>query len=384
MRYSWLGSVWTALLLGAFAPPGCGSEADEAPSSSIGGSGAGGGGGAGAGGAGAGSGGSGAVLIDSGSDAVDPDAGCGFYQEKAKSTPLHLYVMMDKSSSMDGGKWTAAKAGIGAFVNDPASTGISVGLGFFPRDADGTPACEQDPYKTPKVAFDTLPSNAGPIVQALDAEQPTGMSTPIYPALGGAILAGIQIASNNPGHTAAVLLVTDGEPEGPAPLCAGVNPEDFQAIASLAASGAGFNPPVLTYVIGLPGVNQSFANTVAQAGGTSSAILVSNTNVQVEFQKALEKVRGQALPCELEIPEEVKKGEVAYGLVNVILTKAGKAEALPRSDDCDPAGWYYAPPATPGADPTTIILCPSVCDGIKNDFSAVIEIQLGCVTYIPA
>jgi hypothetical protein len=375
MRYRLLGCL---IALGALAPAAC-SSADEAPGSGIGGSAA-----TGGGGLGGGTGGSGALVVDAGADADDPDAGCGLIQEQAKTTPLHLYVMMDKSSSMFGSKWDAAKAGLEAFVNDPASLGIYVGLGFFPRPADGTPLCDQGAYKTPKVGFDLLPANAGPIVQALAAEQPDGLSTPIYPALGGAILAGIEIASNNPGHTAAVLLVTDGEPQGPAPLCSGVNPEDFQEIAELASKGAASKPPVLTYVIGLPGVNQSFANTVAEAGGTTSAILVSSANVKAEFQQALSKVRGQALPCELEIPDEVKQGEIAFDKVNVILGSGGKEEKLPQTTDCAAlAGWYYVPPATSGDDPTKIVLCPSVCDGIKNDFSAKIEILLGCETYKP-
>lgn len=365
-----------ALTASGFA--GCGSDADEPPGSNLTGGAAGSGGVAGA--DGSATGGTGAIAVDAGSDAIDLDAGCGLIQKQAEATPLHLYVMMDKSSSMAGSKWDAAKAGLEAFVNDTASAGVHVGLGFFPRPADGTPLCDQTAYKTPKVAFGLLPQNAAAIVQGLAGESPDGLSTPTYPALGGAILAGIEIASNNPGHTAAVLLVTDGVPQGPAPSCGGVDPEDTQAIATLAQNGATFSPPVLTYVIGLPGVDQSFANAVAQAGGTTSAILVSTANVQAEFQQALAKVRGQALPCELEIPEEVKQGQVAYDKVNVLLTPGGKpTETVAQTTDCNTSpGWYYDDPQ----NPTKIILCPSVCDGIKSDFTAKVDILLGCQTLV--
>ena len=371
-----------SVVLAAFAA--CGSNADEAPGSGgsgVGGSPTGGGGSGGAGGSGA-SGGSGG-LIDTGLDDVvnlDSDAGCGQAQYKAKNTPLHLYIMMDKSSSMSGFKWDAAKAGLIAFVKDGESDGIYLGLKFFPRKADATPPCDQQAYTTPDTPFDTLPGNATPIETAINAESPNGLNTPTYPALGGAILKGIQIAQNNPGHSAAVLLVSDGVPQGPAALCSGVNPEDTAEIAKLAQTGATFNPPVPTYVIGLPGVDQTFANQVAQAGGSGSAILVSSTNVQQEFQDALAKIRGQALPCEFELPDEVSKGQVAYDKVNVFLTPGNGAPGVVlQTKDCAKGdGWHY----DNASNPTKIILCPNVCAGLKKDYKAVVDIQLGCATQV--
>ena len=80
---------------------------------------------------------------------------------------------------------------------------------------------------------------------------------------------------------------------------------------------------VKTFVIGLPGVNQTIANQIAMAGGTDAAILVASTNVQTEFQTALAKVRGQALPCEYEIPSAVVGGPVDPTFVNVLVTPTG-------------------------------------------------------------
>ena len=358
----------------------CGSDASEAPGS--GGSGVGGSPTGGGGGSATGGGGSGGSLLDTGLNDVvdlDSDAACGIAQYKAKNTPLHLYIMMDKSSSLYGFKWDAAKAGLIAFVNDPASGGIYAGLKFFPRKADATPACDQQAYTNPDTPFELLPGNAPAIEAAVKAEAADGLSTPTYPALGGAILEGIQIVQNNPGHYAAVLLVTDGLPQGPAASCGGVDPESTAEIAKLAQTGATFNPPVPTFVIGLPGVDQTFANTVAQAGG-GSAILVSSTNVQQEFQDALATIRGQALPCELELPDELDKGQVAYDKVNVILTPGGGTPStIPQTPSCAQGdGWYYDKPSSP----TKIILCPAVCATLKKDYKAVLDIQLGCQTQV--
>jgi hypothetical protein len=329
-----------------------------------------------------GTGGSGGDLFGGGGNGGEQDAGfdntCGYTTVKANTHPVSLYLMVDKSSSMAGFKWDAAVAGLEAFVNDPASAGLTVGLRFFPRPPDATPVCDQKAYQMPEVAFGDLPGNAPAIVAALEAATPDGFSTPVYPALGGGILAGIDIATNEPNRRTAVLLVTDGEPQGPAAMCSGVNPEDTTVIAGLAKTGADFNPPVVTYVIGLPGVNQTFANAVAAAGGTDSAILVGNVNVEQSFKEALNKVRGDALPCDYDIPETVTDGQFEVTEVNVILTYSGEEPSIiPQVASCGD-GWQYDDPL----DPKRIVLCPATCDKLHTDFGAKIEIALGCETII--
>ncbi|WP_437722559.1 vWA domain-containing protein [Sorangium sp. So ce861] len=322
----------------------------------------------------------GGLLSDAPIDArPDPDAACGLVTEEAIAVPLNLYIMMDKSSSMVGDKWDSAKVGLTAFVNSARFAGVRVALRFFPRAADDVPACDQNAYKTPLVPFGPLPGNAGAIVDAIEAESPDGLSTPIYPALGGALLQGIEMAQNHPGEASAVLLVTDGKPQGPAPQCGGANPEDPAALAALAAAGARFRPPVRTFVIGLPGVDQSIANQIAAAGGTDTAVLVKATNIAVEFQSALAKVTGQALPCEYEVPSEVAGGQIAFNDVNVLFGLDGAPqEILPQSPGCDGPGWRYDNPSSP----TALVLCPDTCGAARNASAAKIQILLGCETVL--
>jgi len=286
-------------------------------------------------------------LNQGGFGGIDTDAACALFEEQAVRRQVNLYVMFDKSSSMAGSKWDSAEAGLGTFVSDQKSTGLNVALRFFPREPDAVPACDQQGYKEPTVPFGLLPGNASAIKNAVAAEAPDGFSTPMYPALGGGILKGIELAQNNPGQSSAVLLVTDGQPEGPASSCSGVDPEDPQAIADLAAIGADYNPPVLTYVVGLPGVDQSTANLIAQSGGTDSAILVSSTNVEVEFREALGKVRGDVLPCVYEIPPQVFDGEVTIAHVNIVITPGdgGDSIVVPQNQSCAGGdGWRYDDP----------------------------------------
>jgi hypothetical protein len=326
-----------------------------------------------------GGGGAGGSLFDAGNpDALpDPDAACGLITVDAHATPLDLYIAFDKSSSMVGTKWNGAKAGLEAFLADPTSAGIRVAINFFPLD--NNPTCDQFAYKPPVVPFGLLPGNAAAVSAAIDATTPNGFSTPIYPALGGGILAGIEEAMNNPGDAAAVLLVTDGQPDGPAGTCGMVNPDDPAAIADLAAKGVAFKPSVKTFVIGLPGINQATANQIAAAGGTGSAILVTITNVQTEFQNALAKVRGQALPCEYDIPAEVAGGQVDPGYVNVEVTPGGgPTSTLPQDAACTDVGWKYDDPA----HPKHIELCPKSCTSLKAESSAKVQILLGCTTQV--
>ena len=132
-------------------------------------------------------------------------------------------------------------------MDHDSSAGLWVALRFFPRPPDATPECDQFAYREPAVDFGELPGHAQAIKNGIAAEEPDGFSTPIYPALGGAILKGIQMAENNPGESSAVLLVTDGEPQGPTGMCGSVDPEDPQVIADLAATGASYDPPVVTF-----------------------------------------------------------------------------------------------------------------------------------------
>ncbi|AUX47032.1 hypothetical protein SOCE26_085430 [Sorangium cellulosum] len=309
----------------------------------------------------------------------DPDAACALVTEEAIAVPLNLYIMMDKSSSMTGDKWTSAKAGLTAFVNNARFAGVRVALRFFPREADTVPACEEDAYKAPLVPFGPLPDNAAAIVEALEAEVPDGLNTPIYPALGGALLKGIEVAENNRGEASAVLLVTDGKPQGPPGQCGAADPEDPADIAELAAAGAAYRPPVRTFVIGLPGVDQSIANQIAAAGGTDAAVLVGSTNIAVEFQEALAKVTGQALPCDYAVPSQVAGGQVSFADVNVLFALEGAPDQiLPQNPDCDGPGWRYDDPARP----SSLTLCRATCDAAREASAAKLQILLGCETVI--
>jgi hypothetical protein len=76
---------------------------------------------------------------------------CAADTQKATQLPLDLYIMVDSSGSMDektaGGttKWADVKTALTAFVDDPNSAGMGVGLEFFPAINNAIPdSCDDD------------------------------------------------------------------------------------------------------------------------------------------------------------------------------------------------------------------------------------------------
>jgi Mg-chelatase subunit ChlD len=93
------------------------------------------------------------VIIATGDSmpAPTPDAACATQSAVAERLPVDLYVMMDSSGSMDGltaagpTKWEAVRTALTAFLNDPASAGLGIGLQYFPQLQPGVPAsCTTD------------------------------------------------------------------------------------------------------------------------------------------------------------------------------------------------------------------------------------------------
>ena len=72
--------------------------------------------------------------------------GCAATTLTATLAPLDLFFMIDTSGSMDDlvaagqSKWSAVVGAMTAFVNDTASSGLGVGLQYFPLPASGVPA----------------------------------------------------------------------------------------------------------------------------------------------------------------------------------------------------------------------------------------------------
>jgi hypothetical protein len=378
-----------------------------------------------------GNGGAGGELQTSATVDVDAGAGkggagqgaCAAEKTKAETSPLDLYIMLDKSASMDekGGnnvtKWSATTSALIHFLQQPGTAGIGVGIQYFGLppgggapvcnstcnvDADcgapscgpcfgagfgfpgvcmgasGGDSCNAADYAKPdvEIADLTQPGQTDALVKSIQSKKPE-TNTPTAPALQGAVDHAREWAQKNPGHVVVAVLATDGEPTE-------CDPQEVADIAQIAAAGANGTPKVLTFVIGV-GSSLSNLNQLAQSGGTQSAFLCdTGQDVNQQFLAALTAIRGAALGCTYKIPVP-EKGTPDYDKVNVQYTpgNGGKAELFPNVGNAAqcPAGgdgWFYDDPAKP----TQITLCDATCKKVQQDDKGSVEVLLGCETVV--
>ncbi|MBX3188696.1 MAG: VWA domain-containing protein [Labilithrix sp.] len=295
----------------------------------------------------------------------NPDlAKCATQSATAEARPVYLVFMFDKSGSMSqSSKWTSSKAATRAFFESPQSAGISATLTFFPSGS----SCNTSDYNAPQVALTKLPSAS--FGTALDSQSPNG-GTPTRPALEGAINTAQTVAAG-PGKDGkvAIVLVTDGQPEG----CSNNNVNSIRDLASSVAS------TIPTYVIGV-GDALTNLNAIAVGGGTKNALIVSTadpTKIQTEFSKAIETIKASAIACDYNIPPPPAGQAFDRAKVNVQhVPQGGTAGTLDYNPSCTGGtGWRYDNEATP----TRILLCDGSCDSVKSKAGKV-DIVFGCAT----
>jgi len=327
----------------------------------------------------------------------DPSAvtpGCTGEIYEGENIPLDLFIMFDVSCSMSCPLSTTGQRGqccpggpdpridptreaMVQFLGDPASAGISMGLGYFGHMEIGATSCEPTDYANAAVPIALLPDNADPIVTSLYATDPTG-ETPTHAAIAGACQYVNEWASQHPGHAHAILLVTDGVPEVNDTRTCDSSVEQAAAAATECLSGAGAVP---TYVLGI-GLALENLNAIAAAGGTEQAYLVDGT--QGSVLDALNAIRADALiPCDLTIPAPPEGEIINYDEINIgICDASGQAVVtyyVEGVEGCDPenGGWYYDP--APPATPEQISLCPATCNTVSV-IGAQLFFTIGCET----
>jgi hypothetical protein len=404
----WSSLLFVSAVLGWSLPPlGCSATSENEIAS----------GGNGAGNTGSASGGSGqgGLGIGQGGGNSGGNEACAAETYAGELVPLDLHVVLDRSASMQNdSKWGAVTAALQAFINDPSSAGVGIGLQYFPVSptqpvpsacdgtnpndpvcglygpclpgfnicsgalAGGNDSCDPVDYQSPQLTIQALPGVAQTVTDSIAVHTPpSGDSTPSQPAMEGAAAYATQWAADNPTHLTVIVLATDGEPTG-------CSSNSVAGAASAAAGAFGASPSVLTFVVGV-GTELGSLNQVAASGGTGQAFLVdTGANVTQQFIDAMNEIRATG-QCQLQIPVPSGGATPDYGKVNVTIVDPDNPNTtielfnVGSEAGCDPneGGWYYDNPA----DPNVILLCPASCTQVTTTGWDV-SVLLGCETIV--
>lgn len=328
------------------------------------------------------------------------DSGCVGAAFEGESIPLDIYVMFDLSCSMSCNvdhsgccresnrpdpleEWRIqpVRAAMRSFLQDPASAGISVGLGFFGdhdvnnnRDPE---ICTVEAHSDAAVPIKKLPEAADELIAELDAGEPQG-GTPTHLAIDGACTYASNWKDEHPGRKVVILLVTDGIPEHSCDA-------DIRKARNAAEDCYDDGDGLETYVLGVVANNNNSLdqlNEIAEAGGTDNAYLTDTNDVAGSVLEALNAIRADAaIPCDLNIPPPPNGETLNPAKVNLgICDPAGDVVVTPyvgSQGDCDGPGWYYDDPNSP----ETIHLCEVTCDTVSIAGSSLF-FTVGCDTRI--
>jgi len=398
---------------------------------------------------------------------------------QAQAVPVDLLLLVDSSDSMAAqigtrSKWQMVTEALLAFLRDPRSAGLGVGLQFFPQPGSGSPcrtdvdcgyvnspttpvcqlpqfcagtatpdaglkscragslscsggaaclpagtcsvtaldctnigqpcpsgmtgdlctalpklctvtdtqSCDPTVYAQLAAPIAALPVPAERLLASALARRGPGGGTPLGAAVKGALVQLNTQVAGHPDHRGVLVLATDGQPS---PNCA---PSDIPTIAGLLSAARTGSRSIATYVIGIftsgeTGAQQALTQ-LATAGGTAPPFVVNTMpDLAQRFLDALNQIRGQALPCEFNIPKPMS-GPLDFGKVNVHLKLSSGEEDIYYTggpERCDPVrgGWYYdVNPA--GGTPTRIVTCGASCRRIQSDPMGSVELRFGCKT----
>jgi hypothetical protein len=287
-------------------------------------------------------------------------------------------------------KWEYTLDGLKTFLNDPASAGLELGLGYFPDGGQ----CDGAGYDVPSVPLGVLPEQAPVLETSLDARQPAG-NTPLEGALRGATNYCLGFNAEHPEARCVAVLITDGA----ADECDARGADELAAIATAARAGG-----VITYAAGMQGADFAVLDAIGAAGGADCdpdqpgfacdltanrqafvaalASIRDRTRTQIRIEQHIETER-QILPCEWQIPAPPSGASFDPERVNVRLTlPQGTLDAIanvPAASGCAAAGgWYYDDPAAP----QHILACPATCERLRAEPEVRVDLLFGCKTVL--
>lgn len=310
----------------------------------------------------------------------DGDTSCVASQRTAEPVTLAMLVLIDRSGSMSGEKWTSATTAIRTFSDRAEVVGTKMGLQFFPPAGSSTDTCNASIYRNLAVPIAPLPDNVIPIQETVASVKADGSVTPMRSGLEGAIHAMRDFLAQEPDHQGVVILVTDGDPT----QCGSVS--DVAAVAANAAKTSPGLPSIRTFTVGMPGASFGSLNQISKAGGAPNAFNVgTGPGAQQALVDALDEIRNGVISCEYTLPvPPPSEGVLDLESVSLEFT-AGKNDApvtirkVADASKCGATtgGYYYDDPDTP----SRVVLCPASCTQVRGGtLDAKVDLVFGCIT----
>jgi hypothetical protein len=337
--------------------------------------------------------------------ALSADAACAVEPVLAEPVPLDLYLMLDRSASMTlpqqfiptckvgdttEARWCYAINALAGFFGAPTSNGMGVALQFFPHGNCGWVSsteqnccalgdcCTGSDDAIPTVALGRLPEGQQALVNALNAQNPLGTTTPMEAALRG--LVSYTAKAKQPNRNMVAVLVTDGDPNG----CE-LSTAELSNILSSHRTLTG----IKTFIIGMDGANFQTLEQLAVAGGatphptycaagfTSCSFFNVGSGKPEAFIDALQQIQRSVVGCRFSLPStDAGIVDPETLVLNVVSPENPDKEVLKRLTSASACGdgWYSDPSA-----PREFVLCPRTCSSVQAQIGVRVELLVGCL-----
>jgi hypothetical protein len=334
----------------------------------------------------------------------DPGQSCAEEAHQAKIVPVDLLLLVDSSNSMEGlaglqSKWVTIQMALGAFIRDPRSGGLGVGMQFFPNfdkpcasDGDCVPGlpdlgllcqdrrvcagpsvsapgprcgilssrgcaegtiCVAEPAPA-KICFASLPPSECELSSYQNPTVPIGSlpaaeapllgalgakgplgETPMGPAVGGALAYLRAHLGSSPGRKAVLIVASDGVPFG----CDSSAMNDIPSIAANLAAAFSETPSIPTHVIGVFAPAEVMMSRPEldklAAAGGSNQAIILEADA--DLSQRLQEALDQIRGAALACDFEIPapSGRIDFARVNVRYSAGGSDENVPYVESPD-------------------------------------------------
>jgi hypothetical protein len=338
-----------------------------------------------------------------------PQEACARSEFVAEPLPVDLYIMLDRSGSMnipmslpptiegdcDVGdptvsRWCYTLNALDGFFTSGNVEETGVALQFFPNGncSDTGPighdCCESGACclgtadAIPAVELGPLVTNRDELVRALNEQSPAGVTTPIEAALRGIVT---WTAKNKTSlRSMAGVLITDGEPTG----CS----NDAGLLSGLVATHLA-DTGIPTFVLGMDGAKFAPLEQIAKAGGGAAHTDYCPSGIRPchvynvgngdpsAFIQALEQIKGAVVQCRFAMPT-TNSGVVDPEHLDVVYRHDTGERVLVRvasPEECVEGGYYF----DDNDDPSEVSLCPDTCGQLRSARASEVILSVDCL-----